>query len=614
MEKVQGTALYYVDRFEWPNQEGVVPEGGVADRGTAIVKCLSVRKRLCLPEELALACSPSGQDYPYGNGYDQTACNSEQPWVAEPSGANGACHAAGSGIFDLSGNLAEWTAVGWLFGGSVKDGQLTTCARLASAEDYADATLLGLRCCLSPTDDLDSDGAQASLDCDDTNDEVKPGAAELCNGLDDDCDGVVDEDLAEDVCNDDNPCTEDLCQPGQGCLNSPKPGDCEAVGPCLAGARCEDGQCKGTPCADLDSTCAGTVCVSNDCSAGETLCDGDFAYLTCKEEGHGWSAAVSCDPGQYCDNGDCKPQVCTPNQPSCLARLAGTCDAKGSALLPGYTDCLTLPETIDCQAGSCIPCPPDCAGKVCGDDGCGGSCGGCGEGGSCVEGTRCTYPGTGGVTWVAIPGGTFQMGCSAGDSNCRSDESPVHQVTLTGFEMLETEITEGQYLAVIGSNPSAHYNGASGPTMPVDSISWSQAKAFCETIGGRIPTEAEWEYAARAGTTTMFYCGNDESCLDGIAWSLANTGNMKQPVKGKTPNAFGLFDMLGNVWEWVSDSPGTYSAEPQTNPQGPDSAIDRIVRGGCFSDPNFYLRVSIRPSISSFTMDPHFGGRCVRSK
>ena len=118
------------------------------------------------------------------------------------------------------------------------------------------------------------------------------------------------------------------------------------------------------------------------------------------------------------------------------------------------------------------------------------------------------------LKWISIPGGTFQMGCSPNDDNCSSDESPVHQVTISAFEMLETEVTEGQYEAERGENPSYNYGAGGGIDNPVESVDWSEAKAFCEAIGGRLPTEAEWEYAARGGTTTRYYCGDDSSCLD----------------------------------------------------------------------------------------------------
>ena len=222
-----------------------------------------------------------------------------------------------------------------------------------------------------------------------------------------------------------------------------------------------------------------------------------------------------------------------------------------------------------------------------------------------------------GMVWVTIPGGTFTMGCSLSDSKCKSQEKPPHKVKISTFEMLETEVTESQYKAVTGKDPSKDHNGGGGPNSPVENVTWYKAKAFCKAVGGYLPTEAQWEYAARGGTTTKYYCGDSPSCLDDIAWHKGNSGNHKHDVKGKKPNAYGLYDMLGNVYEWVADwNNGSYyyKVSPEDNPTGPISGSGRVVRGGGFGNAYDYLRVSYRlfyaPSVDVYFL----GFRCARSK
>jgi formylglycine-generating enzyme required for sulfatase activity len=389
--------------------------------------------------------------------------------------------------------------------------------------------------------------------------------------------------------------------------------------PCTNSPTCQNGQCKGTACTTLNMACAGGVCISNNCTANSKTCDGSFAYLTCNGTGNGWSSSTPCGPGKYCEAGDCKPQVCTPNQLSCVARFAGTCNPKGSALLPGYTDCQTLPETQYCAAGLCTTCAPNCAGKDCGDDGCGGSCGTCEDGLICeAKGTcckknpqgYCTYPGTGGVTWVALPGGSFMMGCSPGDTECQTDKYPLHQVILSPFMILETEVTEGQYLAVMGINPS---NPKRGANYPVDTVSWYNAHAMCQSIGARLPTEAEWEYAARAGSDTKYSCGNDPSCLTTTQWCSGSTDNKRQ-VATKNANAFGLFDMLGNVAELAGDwyASGYYTVSEVVDPHGPSDSNTRACRGGHTKSPSYTCRVSNRQGILQGPQNGDIGFRCAR--
>ena len=175
-----------------------------------------------------------------------------------------------------------------------------------------------------------------------------------------------------------------------------------------------------------------------------------------------------------------------------------------------------------------------------------------------------------GMKFKEIPAGSFTMGtqrpnCNENDpftdpkkiEKCKSQvhksETPAHKVTLNGFYMGETEVTQGQWYAVMGNNPSHFKTG--NRNMPVEKVSWDDAKEFISRLNSkegtdkyRLPTEEEWEYAVRAGTTTKWYCGDNESCMNSIA--VYDTGS-PSPVKSKKPNKWGLYDMSGNVWEWT---------------------------------------------------------------
>jgi len=187
---------------------------------------------------------------------------------------------------------------------------------------------------------------------------------------------------------------------------------------------------------------------------------------------------------------------------------------------------------------------------------------------------------------VWIPPGTFVMGSPSSEGGRDADEVQ-HTVTLTqGFWMSDHEVTQGEYQAVMGNNPS-YFKG--DLNRPVETVSWDEAVLYCQKLtereraAGRItaqqayrlPTEAEWEYAARAGTTGARY-----GELDTIAWWNGNAGNQTHPVKQKAPNAWGLYDMLGNVWEWCSDWSGEYPTGSVTDPTGPNSGSVRVIRGG----------------------------------
>jgi formylglycine-generating enzyme required for sulfatase activity len=205
------------------------------------------------------------------------------------------------------------------------------------------------------------------------------------------------------------------------------------------------------------------------------------------------------------------------------------------------------------------------------------------------------------------------MGCSSGDSECDDDETPPHSVTLSDFAVLETEVTVSQYEIVTGDNPSYDRGASDGLNAPVEGVDWYGAKEFCDAVDGRLCTEAEWEYAARGGTTTKYYCGDDESCLYQIAWYGSGSGGKKQEVGGKNPNEFGLYDMLGNVDEWVNDwyHDDYYSDSPQNDPGGPVTSDNKVRRGGGFDLGT--LRVSYRGVLNPSGSGPVLGFRCCKS-
>jgi formylglycine-generating enzyme required for sulfatase activity len=191
-----------------------------------------------------------------------------------------------------------------------------------------------------------------------------------------------------------------------------------------------------------------------------------------------------------------------------------------------------------------------------------------------------------GIEMLLVPPGTFQMGCSPSILfACSDSELPVRQVTLTKpFYLARHELTQREWRAIMGSNPSYFVGFPDSDSRPVEQVSWNDSVQFATLIGMRLPTEAEWEYACRAGTTTAFFNGsNDDSTLVDIAWIGSNDGDQIRPVGRKAANRLGLFDMLGNVWEWVADFKGEYPSTAETDPMGPAFGIERVSRGHtCF--------------------------------
>lgn len=366
-----------------------------------------------------------------------------------------------------------------------------------------------------------------------------------------------------------------------------------------------------------------------DVSAGVDLesLPGDTADLEIADDGADADACAS----------SCGTKVCGPDG---CGGSCGSCDAGE-----------------DCDAGLCV-CRPDCAGKTCGADGCGGSCGSCGSEQVCGASDQCAAACP--VGWRLIPAGSFMMGSPLGELG-RGDDEPQHAVTLTrSFCMQATEVTQAQWLEHMGNNPSG--SSSCGPNCPIMRVNWWEALAYANALsakeglspcyaltgctvgalpgdgwkctsvqvdapegnpylcaGYRLPTEAEWEYAARAGTTTAFYNGaitNPESHdpnADAIGWYVSNADYTAHPVQQKAPNAWGLYDMSGNVVEWCWDWYGAYSIPAPPDPLGPPYGSSRVVRSGLA----FSLASDLR-SAARFSQSPSHrvgfpGFRCVRS-
>ena len=194
-----------------------------------------------------------------------------------------------------------------------------------------------------------------------------------------------------------------------------------------------------------------------------------------------------------------------------------------------------------------------------------------------------------------VEGGTFQMGSE--DSDAYSDEKPVHNVTVRRFYMGETEVTQALWKAVMGDNPS-YFTG--NDNRPVESVSWNDCQAFIQKLNQltgktfRLPTEAEWEYAARGGNKSKGYIYAGSNAIGKVAWCWENSSSTIHPVKRKRANELGLYDMSGNVWEWCSDWCGSYDNSSQTDPKGPSFGSYRVLRSGGYGGSAGYCRVSGR--------------------
>lgn len=236
-----------------------------------------------------------------------------------------------------------------------------------------------------------------------------------------------------------------------------------------------------------------------------------------------------------------------------------------------------------------------------------------------------------GSKFSCIKAGSFMMGSPSNEAGRYDDEDPFHNVTISrAFELQTTEVTQLQWFEVTGRNPSRfkqrqhcrdEYKQVNGvslcPNNPVENVSWEDAQEFIQTLNAkddgyqyRLPSEAEWEYAARAGTIGLFGVSGD---LDDFAWYDGNSKGRTHPVGKKNPNAWGLFDMHGNVWEWTADWYGSYPSSDVVDPRGPSLSFVHAFRGGVWSSSPKNCRAAIRGDESPEEPDGTLGFRIART-
>ena len=218
---------------------------------------------------------------------------------------------------------------------------------------------------------------------------------------------------------------------------------------------------------------------------------------------------------------------------------------------------------------------------------------------------------------VYVSGGTFTMGATSEQgSDAYNDEKPVHSVTLSSFYICKYEVTQALWNAVMGSNPS----NWKGDDLPVETVSRDDCQTFIRKLNAltgknfRLPTEAEWEFAARGGNNSRGYKYAGSNNIETVAWYDGNSGGKTHVVGTKSPNELGLYDMSGNVWEWCQDWYGSYSSASQTNPTGASSGSDRVLRGCSWDNDARYCRSSNRKGSTPAIGCPYYGIRLVLSQ
>ncbi len=496
-------------------------------------------------------------------------------------------------------------------------------------------------------------------------------------------------------CDDKDPCTDDHCNPDEGCSYTLNTAPCEDGDACTEGDTCDEGQCKTGDAVSCDDS---NVCTDDDCESGtgcihtnnEALCvDGDACTEgdTCKEGQCEPGPPADCDDSNPCTDDDCdsgtgcihsnNDAACEDGDPCTTGDTCaiGGCVAGSGSLVcdddnvctddsctPGL-GCVYTPNTAHCDDGWVCSTSDICEGGRCAGKGVLD----CGAGYECTTTGNCDLVPTSLVLpegFVLVPAGTFVMGSLAEEAGHQSDEAPVRDVQISRPLLVsKTKVTQAQWRTRFGTDPS-HF-GSCGDDCPVESVSWWEALAYCNSLsdaegleqcyqlngcngetpgeglecgsaafsgldctGYRLPTEAEWEYLTRAGTTTASYNGDlsDLDCASpevaAIAWYCGNAEQSTHPVRLKKPNGWGLYDMLGEVWEWVWDRYGSeyylerataLAGAPDVDPLGAVTGTLRTYRGCSWNSRARDCRAAQRAPQLAGLADRFLGFRPVRS-